>query len=475
MPRPSNTEAREALRRRLWRGPAATGELASELGVSSPSVYRMVQELGAEVVSAGRTRQRKHALRRPLRGTTASIVAYAVDAAGAAAPLEPIELVHPQGCLARLDATWPLAPEQDGWWEGLPYPVNDMRPQGYLGRQTARAVAQQLNVSENPLEWSDDDILAYLVQFGIDQPGNLIVGAGAMQAWSQARVRGITEVVAQERTAQRYCELADRAIADGAAGSSAGGEFPKFTASRHLHGAQTPHVIVKFSGADDSASVRRWSDLLVCEHLALQSLSSLPGHAVARSRILQHSGRTFLESERFDRHGAFGRSAVVTLESLEAALIGSAHSQWAQVLADAPRGMFPAAVIQRTEELTWFGRFIANSDMHRGNLSLRPRGDHFELAPAYDMLPMFYAPLRGGEVPQRTFSTEGLPLPGHGREQAWHQVLQAAIGFWRTAAQDSRISEGFRSISRENSELLLRWADVWRPNENEAVRERLRG
>jgi len=42
-------------------------------------------------------------------------------------------------------------------------------------------------------------------------------------------------------------------------------------------------------------------------------------------------------------------------------------------------------------------RLIANTDMHLGNLTFHVEGT-FRLAPAYDMLPMAYAPLPGGEV-----------------------------------------------------------------------------
>ena len=76
-------------------------------------------------------------------------------------------------------------------------------------------------------------------------------------------------------------------------------------------------MIVKFSGSGGSPAVPRWSDLLVCEHLALQMLAAQPGHPAAPSRIVQHAGPTFLENERFDRHGDFGRSSVVTLTALE--------------------------------------------------------------------------------------------------------------------------------------------------------------
>lgn len=102
---------------------------------------------------------------------------------------------------------------------------------------------------------------------------------------------------------------------------SAAGEFPKFTAMRMLEGNPVS-VIVKFSGADASAAVRRWSDLLVCEHLALETLSAELGVRTARSAIYHHAGRTFLEVVRFDRRGAHGRLPMCALSSLNAALLG---------------------------------------------------------------------------------------------------------------------------------------------------------
>ncbi|HVZ42863.1 MAG TPA: type II toxin-antitoxin system HipA family toxin YjjJ [Ramlibacter sp.] len=464
--RPSNVGARHELRRVLGRAPAATGQLAAALGVSLPSLHRMLNELGGELVSSGSTRNRKHALRRLLRGTDSTIPVYSVDAEGRAASQEPIELIQPEGCLARLaPAVWPAARENDGWWEGLPYPLYDMRPQGYLGRIVARSVARQLHVSDNPDAWSDDDVLYWLVQHGSDQPGNLIVGEQAIQAWNRQLGRGLADIVAGSETPERYVEFAEASLNQGVAGSSAGGEFPKFTAARDLHDADTPHVIVKFSGSENSAAVRRWSDLLIAEHLALEAIRQcMAGHRVARSRILIHGGRTFLESERFDRHGEFGRSPVATLTVVDAALIGTSETAWPKIMrSPAARSLFPPAVIDRAEELWWFGRFIANSDMHKGNLTFRPRGDHFDLAPAYDMLPMHYAPLRAGEVPSHVFDTATLPLPPRGREADWHRVVDAARVFWRSASEDVRIGESFRAICAENGRLLQRWSEAWRP------------
>jgi hypothetical protein len=463
MPLP-NAKARQGLLDLLRQGPISTGDLVQRLGVSAPSVHRMLREIAGDVVSAGKTNQRRHALRRSLPGTGASLPVFAIDELGRISGTGSIELIARQGCLAAMDVAWPQV--DGGWWEGLPYPLYDMRPQGYLGRLVARAMAQQLRVPEDPNEWGDDDVLTYLVQFGSDQSGNLIVGETAMKAWSRDRSRGLVNMISEDNIAKAFVTLAEAALGSGGAGSSAGGEFPKFTAARALNGSLTPHVIVKFSGSDDSPAVRRWSDLLVCEHLALQALSEIGKLSVARSRVIKHAGRTFLESERFDRHGDFGRSPVVTLGSVNAALIGSPETGWLTALcAPAAIKLFTTAAINIAEEQYWFGRFIANTDMHSGNLGLRPvagaSGGAFKIAPAYDMLPMQYAPLRGGEVPARDFDPSGFPPPPADREHDWQRILQAAVTFWNAAAADDRITQDFRRLCAENGQALQRWSGIW--------------
>jgi len=91
---------------------------------------------------------------------------------------------------------------------------------------------------------------------------------------------------------------------------------------------------------------------------------------------------------------------------------------------------------------------IANSDMHAGNLSFHPGSGHagpaLEFAPAYDMLPMHDAPLAGGEVPPPVSPHPLLPLPSE--RESWHLAATAAPRFWALAADDPRISPGFRAL-----------------------------
>ena len=456
--RPRNQAARNQLTTILARRAAAGASgLAEQIGVSVPTLHRLLQEIGGAVVTMGKARRARYALRRPLRGDLAELPVYEVDASGRAALLTHLALVHPQGsCMSLADSGWPVAEEsRDGWWAGLPYPLYDMRPQGYLGRQFARAEHRRFAVSPNPEEWSDEDVVYVLSRTGSDVSGNLILGNPAYEHWQAGKVAP-REPVKARALGRAYARLAEQAIAAGVPGSSAAGEFPKFPALRDLAGSETPHVLVKFSGADGSPAVQRWADLLVCEHLALECAAALPGVASARSRIVVQGGRTFLEVERFDRHGLFGRSRLISLATLDAALLGDGSTDWTRLAGRlAAAGLLAADDVQRIHYLWWFGRLIGNSDMHTGNLSFRPQGT-LALAPAYDMLPMLFAPLPGGEVPPRSFEP---PLPLPPQRPVWTSACTAAIAFWKRASQDPRISSGFRRICLASARRLQQVAE----------------
>lgn len=458
--RPRNEAARDQLTAVLARRSAVgAAEVAGPLGVSIPTLHRMLQGLGdGMVVNTGKARRSRYALRRDLRGELAPLPLYEVDAAGRADRLTALDLVRPQGsCLPLAGTGWPVPEEsRDGWWDGLPYPLYDMRPQGFMGRQFARAEHRELGVSANPQEWRDDDVAWVLSRSGTDASGNLILGDRAFERW-QATKLAPPEPLRARAVVAAYARTAEHAIGAGVAGSSAGGEFPKFAALRERAGSATPHVLVKFSGAERSTAVRRWSDLLVCEHLALEAVAELPGGVAARSRIVEHVGRTFLEVERFDRHGQFGRSRLASLLTLDAALLGAGTSDWI-VLAERFQalGLLDTESVERIRQLWWFGRLIANTDMHTGNLSFAPH-DGLTLAPAYDMLPMLYAPLPGGELPTSRFEP-GLPLPP--QRGAWLSACAAALTFWERAAADERISVAFRRTCTANARRLRAVADL---------------
>lgn len=427
-------------------------ELCARLGgVNRSTLARALKSIGDAVVAGGETRRTRYALKRPLRGNSAPIPLYRIDERGQGHEIGLLSLTYPEGSFLSYQEgfLWHLDKDMsDGWFEGLPYPLLDMRPQGFLGRNFARAHARVLGVSDNPEFWTDDDVVHVLAATGHDQPGNLILGEAAYRRFLDGVRRREGRFVEEQDVETEYLRAADHAMRHGEAASSAGGEFPKFT-SRRQRGDRKFDVIVKFSGADDSAAVRRWSDLLVCEHLALEVLRTALNMPSAYSAICRYEGRTFLEVERFDRHGESGRSPVCTLGSVNAALIGAAGISWpkiAQRLNDA--GWLAAADVENIGLIWWFGELIANSDMHEGNLAFRPG---LRLAPIYDMLPMAYAPMRGGELPTREF-LPALPLPSE--SGSWQKAASAAILFWGRCSEDERISGNFRRICGENRRML---------------------
>lgn len=435
------------------RGPTGLAEIAAGLGCSTKMAQRLIAAAGDAVVGAGQTRRRRVAWRRDFRSQRLEAPLYLIDAEGrpqAAGRLRPI---WPQGCHFDGDTTvWPQPEEaRDGWYAGLPYPLYDLRPQGFLGRAFAVRHAAGLNLPADPRPWDDDMLLLALCAFGDDLPGELLIGDTALQRFLDRRLAGVTPLQDAGLPAA-YAGLAEQMLEGALPGSSAGGEFPKFTVARERPGMATPHCIVKFSGTDDSATVQRWRDLLVCEHLAAQALGSEAAH----TRLLAHGGRHFMESERFDRVGDQGRRGVVSLESVNAGLVGAAGDDWTEVTrALAAQGLLSAADAERAAERQLFGRLIGNSDMHGGNLGFFHDAAGLRLAPSYDQLPMRYAPLAGGEVLSPSL-VPALPMPAE--RERWLHIAPRALAFWEAAAADERISLAFRAICAANHTALERAA-----------------
>lgn len=461
MPRPRHTRWSRIAEVLTARGPLSATVLAREVGVSVPTLHRYLQAHSAAWVATGQGARRRYALRRRVAGVETDAIPVArVDAHGRIHEAGHLHPIAPRGSCYALGALgWPVAagPTRD-WWESLPYPVLDMRPQGYIGRRYARALGDRLGLPPNPSAWSDDDILRVITGHGADLPGDLIVGEGSMAAWHRTQARLEPPLRSSERPGA-YTALAEAAAAGELPGSSAGGEFPKFTARREPDSpsADTEHVLVKFSAPDDGGTAtRRWRDLLLCEHLALQALATVPGVQAAATRMLDHAGRRFLEVERFDRLGPSGRRPVVTLGAVDLELVGLYSHDWrAEARALARHGWLDAGDQQAVCRQWWFGRLIANTDMHPGNLALRPDGG-FRPAPAYDMLPTGYAPLVTGEVRRPDFDP---PLPPAGETADWQAAATAAVAFWQSVADTRVLDEGLRSAGAANATAIQRVAE----------------
>jgi hypothetical protein len=321
----------------------------------------------------------------------------------------------------------------------------DTRPQGFLGRAFTQA-NPGLQLPPHLAHWTDDHILLALVRAGEDLPGNLLVGSQSLDRYlalppSRSAAPVVTTPV------QDYPQLAQQALGSAAPGSSAGGEQPKFCAV--VNGAP---VLVKFSPAGNAPADVRWRDLLVCEALALHTLQAA-GVSAADTELVQADGRMYLQSRRFDRTQQ-GRVGMVSLEMYDAHYIGIG-TQWAATAVETGRAgseKLSASDIQTLCLLDAFGALIANSDRHHGNVSLLLFNHRWQLAPAYDMLPMFYAPVAGEVVP-RDWASQA-PRPNANTLGVWPQARELALAFWQRAAEDPRISEAFRAIAQTNMGLV---------------------
>jgi hypothetical protein len=436
----------QALRRQG--GALSSAELQTQLRVSQPTVSRALAPLiqSGEVQKVGAARKQRYVLPRTVRDVGRSVPVMRVNAQGQPSPF---------GRMVPLASGAVWADEEDGLskrFDGLPWFLDDMRPQGFMGR-TFASTHPELQLGNDPRSWSDDDVLRALALCGDDLPGNLVVGEAAF-----ARFHTLAQRASRAASPADYPAMAEAAMQGSMGGSSAGGEQPKFCTivdgDAHKLGDRAHHVLVKFSPAGDAPTDQRTRDLLVCEHLALQTLADA-GIAAATSRISVSAGRVFLEVERFDRTPigpanpqGLGRIGMVSLMVYDAEYVGAMDNWAATANRMQERQLLRPADARTLRLLEAFGVLIANTDRHYGNISLLLDGDDWALAPAYDMLPMLYAPV-GGELVTRSFADRP-QQPTAATLPEWPQALALARSFWAAASADARISAGFRQIAAEN-------------------------
>lgn len=440
----------QALRRQG--GALSSAELQDALQVSQPTVSRALAPLihTGEVQKVGAARKQRYVLPRTVRDVGRSVPIMRINAQGQPSPF---------GRMVPLASGAVWVDEEDGLskrFDGLPWFLDDMRPQGFMGRTFAH-IHPELQLGNDPRFWSDDDVLRALAQYGDDLPGNLVVGEAAF-----ARFHTLPQRASRAASIADYPALAEAAMQGSMGGSSAGGEQPKFCTivggsadtAGGLAGDLARHVLVKFSPAGNAPTEQRTRDLLVCEHLALQTLAGA-GIAAAASRICTGAGRVFLEVERFDRTPinatnplGLGRIGMVSLLVYDAQYVGAMDNWAATADRMQARGLLRPADARTLRLLEAFGALIANTDRHYGNISLLLDGDDWALAPAYDMLPMLYAPV-GGELVPRNFADRNLQ-PTAATLPEWPQALALARSFWATASADVRISASFRKTAAEN-------------------------
>ena len=417
-------------------GVCASAELQASLGLSQATVSRALSTLvkQGKVLKVGAARSQQYLLPRHIEGVGSQISIVQVDTKGRVSPFA--RMVALPGGRFWVNEAAGLTQIHDG----LPWFLDDMRPQGFMGRSFVQN-HPELSLPADVRHWNDDQALKAMVLAGDDLPGNLILGELALARY----LNGVTQTQVVQDLETDYPRLAEQAMQGAQPGSSAGGEQPKFSAVVQGHA-----VLVKFSPAGDSPSDQRSRDLLVCEHLGLQTLATA-GLPAAESQIVMAGGRVFLQSKRFDRT-AKGRIGMVSLLVYDAQYVGQMDNWAATAQRMSVRQLMTSSDAQQLQLLEAFGLLIANTDRHYGNISFLLEDDVWRLSPTYDMLPMLYAPVNG-ELVERDFASLKLQPTTH-TLTVWPQAKQLARHFWQSVAADARVSGVFKTVAQQNAEVL---------------------
>lgn len=430
----------------LSNGAMPSARLLAQSGLSQPTLSRLLNgPLRDRVAKIGSARNTQYALKRNVRHF-AEFPVYRVDETGvpsyfgALVPLKGDEwqFIDPDG--------------KSGLFEGLPWFIQDMRPQGYIG-QLANQIFPFPGCPERVKDWSDDQALLFLSERGDNTIGNLIIGDMALANYMN-NVRPPISVAEFPAYAKNHLSM-------GIGGSSAGGEQPKFAGFVEGFGS----AIVKFTAnpTDQHALSSRFRDTLICEGL-VQKPMRMMGIMTADYELNNVDNMTFLMVRRFDRidfannslgegPGRAGRRAVFSLDALSNSFIGNKgnFSESARKLFELD--MISQETVDEINKIYLFGRLINNTDMHQGNLSffkLPGKDIRFECAPVYDMLPMGYRPL-DNMVPQNTFS-----VPNVGAVLKYiDEVLPAVYAYWHDVMEHPEVSEEFKQVANTHVNILI--------------------
>jgi hypothetical protein len=421
----------DSIRIQLGRCPQQVRQLVDSLGLSQPTISRAINALGDEIVRIGNGPSIQYALRDIRRGV-GEIPVFRVSAEGTIRQLGTLIPVRPDGFVMLQSDGKTLHSDSLPWW------LYDMRPQGYLGRNYAARHAATLGHPNQLNEWNDTHALRALILHGYDAIGNLLLGESARNAFLSSPSGN---PIPQSDKQGAYVQFAEDSARGELPGSSAGGEQPKFVSY-----VETPdgprHVIVKFTLAEDNPVTERWRDLLLAEHLALDTLNEESISAV-RSRVMDFGPQRFLEVERFDRVGELGRRGLFSMKALDAEFVGAGAAGWSVIAhALAKAGHISPEAAASASLLQAFGVLIGNTDMHTGNLSfVSEHGRPYDIAPAYDMLPMGFAPKSGGGIPSTLLdATIHADIP----PEEWIRAAQVAQRYLVRLRSEQGFSQAFQ-------------------------------
>jgi hypothetical protein len=432
-------------------GPLSAPEACQQLAVSQPVFSRLVAGLKGALLIVGKARATRYALRREIPKVGWSFPVYGVDENGKSYFGAILHGVAPKGFY--LESKSEIF--ESRFYEDLPYFLSDLQPSGFLGRLIP-GIHSELEVPSDIRLWSTDHCLQYLCRYGWNLVGNFILGKEAFNLFLK-ETQSPSEMIRWNEKEQKYPQYVEKVLQLGPAGSSVGGERPKFMV-RVSKGSHLQQAMVKFSPPLVTAFDQRQADLLICEHIAHRVLNRHEVEA-CQSELLKIESRVFLEIERVDRNKENGRLGIVSLFALNAEFVGERGS-WTQTAgALFEQGEINQKVFRSIRKAEAFGRLIANDDRHDGNLSFFIEGEQIlALVPIYDMLPMLYFP-RNNEIILKNFEPD---FPEADDASVWREAWLAAIDFWKEVASHSLVSSDFKKIADENLKKLESMKEIYR-------------
>jgi hypothetical protein len=360
----------------------------------------------------------------------------------------PVLRFSPEGCRPNLTAAVDGVP---GIFPGIPWYLDDLRPEGFMGRAALRSGANT-QLPEDPDLWQPHHAVRGLLN-GLDTGiGDLLLGENAVHAALRA-IETPPDLVTAPNRPHAYVQLASASLRGELTQPGPGGQQPKFTATIEHEGGRYA-VLVKFANVAVGPAAERWSDLLVCEHLALSLLHDA-GMGASKTTLIQTDSHTFLEVQRFDRlPDTLGRKGFVSLMAITSAFVGDATLDWSRAAEElAAQGWIQPQAAREIGRLHAFGRLIGNTDMHQGNIGFRlVDSGPLPLAPLYDMLPMSLAPSRTG-VLRATSPIAPVAPTRAGQLAVLRWAAPWAVEYWgRVAASPLLRSAVLRQVAAENAE-----------------------
>lgn len=438
------------------RGAATAVELCRALDVSQSTLSRELSRMPG-VLRLGAARATRYAMIREIPGAGGQFPLYCLDAGAVASRVGILHALEKGQWHLAQDDPWEILRGTEfpqGLFPGWPWFLDDLRPQGFLGRHFARRYGPAMGFPTDPRDWTPDQIVTAMLRHGDELPGAFVIGE-EMLARVQSTAMNPPDPVDERNREEVYPELANAVLMGEMPESSAAGEQPKFLTRVRRASGEIVQTIVKFSGPRERPEDGRWADLLTAEWVVGQVLTE---HKIpaADTHLIEGGGRLFLESVRFDRTAHYGRRGVVSLWAVDGGFFGQPATPWTAA-AERMRaaGWLTEEEARRLMMLWWFGSLVANSDMHYGNVSFfLERNLPLRLTPVYDMLPMLYRPGPQGTLSPREFAP---PPPPPEAADEWREAASLAEETWLRIAQEPTVSQEFRGIAHTNRKIVARY------------------